>query len=73
MEHLEIKEGYKYTQKDDVEITERVIAEQLYTPDGQSSLWKQITDAEAAEYQEQIAAAIKEQEEKMRNSEENIE
>lgn len=74
MEHLEKVEGYKYTQaQEELDILERIIAEQLYTPDGQSSLWKKITDAEAADYQEQIDAARKEQEEKFNNGEENIE
>lgn len=62
MEHLEIKEGYKYTQVSDVEISERVIAEQLYIPDGQSELWKSITDEEAATYEAEKEKALKEQE-----------
>lgn len=59
MEHLEIKEGYKYTQSADVDITERVIAEQLYIPNGQSEIWKQITDAEADELEKQKEAQLK--------------
>lgn len=65
MEHLEEKQGYKYTQSDDIDIKERVIASQVYTPDGQSSRWKQITDEEADEFMKLQEAAFKEEQELM--------
>lgn len=58
MEHLERKEGYRYTQVAETEISERVLAEELYIPDGQSGLWTLITEAEADEYQKAKDAAM---------------
>lgn len=65
MEHLEEKQGYKYTQSDDVDIKERVIAIQVYTPDGQSERWRLITDEEAEQYTALQEAAFKEEQELM--------
>lgn len=54
MKHLEIIPGYKYTQATDVAIKDRIVAEQLYMPDGQENNWKSITDAEAEVLNKQI-------------------
>lgn len=58
MEHLERKEGYRYTQVAETEISERVLAEELYIPDGQGELWTLITEAEAETYQQAKDAAM---------------
>lgn len=58
MEHLERKEGYRYTQVAETEISERVLAEELYIPDGQDERWALITEAEAEAYQQAKDAAM---------------
>lgn len=54
MIHLDIQEGKKYTQVEEVEIKDRVVAEQLYIPDTDESKWQLISDEEAEEYSKQI-------------------
>lgn len=54
MIHLDIQEGKKYTQVEEVEIKDRVVAEQLYIPDADESKWQLVSDEEAEVYSKQI-------------------
>ena len=54
MKLLDKKDGYKWTQKADIDIKDRIIVSKMYLADSaQESDWKQITDAEAEILEEQ--------------------
>ena len=54
MKLLDKKDGYKWTQKADIDIKERIIVSKIYLADSaRESDWKQITDAEAEILEEQ--------------------
>ena len=54
MKLLDKKDGYKWTQKADIDIKDRIIVTKMYLADSaKESDWKQITDAEAEILEEQ--------------------
>ena len=58
MKLLDKKDGYKWTQAADVDIKNRIIVSKMYLADSaKESDWKQISDAEAEQLQEQQKAA----------------
>ena len=58
MKLLDKKDGYKWTQAADVGIKDRIIVSKMYLADSaKESDWKQISDAEAEQLQEQQKAA----------------
>ena len=58
MKLLDKKDGYKLTQKADIDIKERIIVSKMYLADSaRESDWKQITDAEAEILEEQQKTA----------------
>ena len=59
MKLLEKKDGYKWTQKADIDIKERIIVSKIYLADSaRESDWKQITDAEAEALEKQQETAL---------------
>ena len=58
MKLLDKKDGYKWTQKADINIKDRIIVSKIYLADSaRESDWKQITDAEAEILEKQQEAA----------------
>ena len=58
MKLLDKKDGYKWTQKADIDIKDRIIVSKMYLADSaRESDWKQITDAEAEILEKQQEAA----------------
>ena len=65
MKLLDKKDGYKWTQKADIDIKDRIIVSKIYLADSaRENDWKQITDAEAEILEEQQEAALSEAERK---------
>ena len=59
MKLLDKKDGYKWTQKADVDIRDRIIVSKIYLADSaKESDWKQITDAEAEALKKQQENAL---------------
>ena len=65
MKLLDKKDGYKWTQKADIDIKDRIIVSKIYLADSaKESDWKQITDAEAEILEKQQENALTEAERK---------
>ena len=63
MKLLDKKDGYKWTQKADIDIKDRIIVSKIYLADSaKESDWKQITDAEAEILEKQQKNALTEAE-----------
>ena len=58
MKLLDKKDGYKWTQKADIDIKDRIIVSKMYLADSaKESDWKQIADAEAEALEKQQETA----------------
>ena len=59
MKLLDKNDGYKWTQKADIDIKDRIFVSKIYLADtAQESDWKQITDAEAEILEKQQKTAL---------------